>query len=112
MQHVIEPEFVSLVGIGERVLTGPQSFGRIVTLPDSETAMIQLEHLLASTGAMISHGLPSDLTQNVHMSQFEWDVAHDYWKPKAATGDRLNEKYRVAYRHDTCLLIVSGLPCK
>ena len=77
------------VGIGDRVLTAPQSVGRIVTLPDSEIAMIQFDHILSLRGAMVSTGSLSDHTNYIHMSDFEWDASHEYWKPKFASGDQI-----------------------
>ncbi|CAF3778294.1 unnamed protein product [Rotaria magnacalcarata] len=75
--------------IGDRILTGPQSFGRIITLPDTEIAMIQLDHVLALNGAMISSSSSVDHTQYVNMSSFEWDTSHEYWKPRNTSGDRI-----------------------
>ncbi|CAF4134840.1 unnamed protein product [Rotaria socialis] len=75
--------------IGDRILTGPQSFGRIITLPDTEIAMIQLDHVLALNGAMISSSSSVDHTQYVNMSSFEWDTSHEYWKPINTSGDRI-----------------------
>ncbi|CAF4102206.1 unnamed protein product [Rotaria sp. Silwood2] len=75
--------------IGDRILTAPQSFGRIVTLPDTEIAMIQLDHILAVNGAMISSSSASDHTTYVNMNNFEWDPSHEYWKPKFASGDKI-----------------------
>ncbi|CAF3333891.1 unnamed protein product [Rotaria sp. Silwood1] len=75
--------------IGDRILTAPQSFGRIVTLPDAEIAMIQLDHVLAHNGAMISSGSANEHTTYVNMNNFEWDPSHEYWKPKFASGDKI-----------------------
>ncbi|CAF0950787.1 unnamed protein product [Rotaria sordida] len=75
--------------IGDRILTAPQSFGRIVTLPDTEIAMIQLDHILALNGAMVSNGSANDHTTYVNMNNFEWDPSHEYWKPKFASGDKI-----------------------
>lgn len=75
--------------IGDRILTGPQSFGRIITLPDAEIAMIQLDHVLAVNGSMINSGSSGDHTQYVNLNAFEWDLIHEYWKPKFTYGDRI-----------------------
>jgi hypothetical protein len=75
--------------IGDRILTAPQSFGRIVTLPDTEIALIQLDHVLGINGAMISNGTLTDHSTYVNMSNFEWDSSHEYWKPKFTSGDKI-----------------------
>ncbi|CAF4735283.1 unnamed protein product, partial [Rotaria sp. Silwood2] len=48
--------------IGDRILTAPQTFGRIVTIPDGDIAMIQLDHILAVNGSMIRNGSLNDHT--------------------------------------------------
>ncbi len=60
-----------------------------MTLPDAEIAMIQLDHVLAINGAMISNGTLTDHTNYVNMSHFEWDPQHEYWKPKFTSGDKI-----------------------
>lgn len=57
-------------------------------MPDADTAMIQLDHILAVNGSMITHGSLNDHTPYVNMNHFEWDALHEYWKPKYALGDR------------------------
>lgn len=51
--------------------------------------MIQFDHVLTINGAMISGGTLTDHTNYVHMSDFEWDLSHEYWKPKFASGDKV-----------------------
>ncbi|CAF0761761.1 unnamed protein product [Adineta ricciae] len=75
--------------IGDRVLTAPQRIGRIVTIPDTEIAMVQFDHILSAYGAMVSNGSLSDHTNYIHLSDFEWDIVHEYWKPKCASGDKI-----------------------
>jgi hypothetical protein len=74
--------------IGDRILTAPQTFGRIVTMPEVDVAMIQLDNILAVNGSMITNGSLSDHTNYVNMNNFEWDGMHEYWKPKFALGDK------------------------
>jgi hypothetical protein len=78
-----------LSAIGDRILTAPQSFGRIITIPDNEIAMVQLDHVLTVNGAMTSTGSLIDHTNYVNMSDFQWDLSHEYWKPKFASGDKI-----------------------
>jgi len=52
--------------------------------------MIQLDHVLAINGAMISNGTLTDHTNYVNMNNFEWDPSHEYWKPKFTSGDRIS----------------------
>lgn len=78
-----------LLAIGDRILTAPQSSGRIVTLPDAEIAMIQLDNVLAVNGSMISNGTLTDHTTYINVSSFEWDAQHEYWKPKFTLGDKI-----------------------
>lgn len=51
--------------------------------------MIQLDHILAVNGSMISNGTLTDHTNYVNMSNFEWDPQHEYWKPKYTLGDKI-----------------------
>ncbi len=60
-----------------------------MTLPDAEIALIQLDHVLAVNGAMISNGTLTDHTHYVNMTNFEWDSQHEYWKPKFTSGDKI-----------------------
>lgn len=69
-------------------MTAPQTFGRIVIIPDGDIAMIQFDQILAVNGSMITHGSLNDHTNYVSMANFEWDSAHDYWRPKFAHGDK------------------------
>ncbi|UJR26452.1 hypothetical protein I4U23_007782 [Adineta vaga] len=78
-----------VASIGDRVLTAPQSIGRVVTIPDADIAMIQFDHILSVHGAMVSNGSLSDHTSYVHLSDFQWDATHEYWKPKRASGDKI-----------------------
>lgn len=82
------PPSLYLSAIGDRILVAPQTFGRIVTMPDADTAMIQLDHILAVNGSMTTHGSLNDHTNYVNMNNFEWDAMHEYWKPKFAMGDK------------------------
>ena len=77
-----------LSAIGDRILTAPQTFGRIVTIPEADIAMIQMDHILAVNGSMITNGSLTDHTSYVSMNNFEWDPIHEYWKPKFAMGDK------------------------
>jgi hypothetical protein len=45
-----------LSAIGDRILTAPQKIGRIITLPETDVAMIQFDHVLAINGSMIANG--------------------------------------------------------
>lgn len=78
-----------LLAIGDRILIAPQTSGRIVTLPDAEIAMIQLDHVLSINGSMISNGTLTDHTHYVNVNNFEWDSQHEYWKPKFTSGDKI-----------------------
>ena len=59
-----------------------------MTIPSADIAMIQLDHILALNGSMITHGSLNDHTNYVSMNNFEWDAARDYWRPKFAQGDK------------------------
>jgi hypothetical protein len=77
-----------LSAIGDRILTAPQKIGRIITLPETDVAMIQFDHVLAINGSMIANGSFNDNTNYVSMNNFEWDGSHEYWKPKFTFGDK------------------------
>lgn len=51
--------------------------------------MVQLDHVLAVNGSMISNGTLSDHTVYVTINNFEWNSSQEYWRPKATHGDRL-----------------------
>jgi hypothetical protein len=77
-----------LSAIGDRILTAPQTFGRIITLPEADVAMVQFDNILAVNGSMITNGSLNDHTSHVSMNNFEWDAIHEYWKPKFSLGDK------------------------
>ena len=107
---LLTPYFLSIfLAIGDRILTAPQCFGRIVTLPDTEIAMIQFDNILSVNGAMISNGSFIDHTNYIHMSDFEWDLSHEYWKPKYASGDKITLQM-TAHRNETPRVIPSPEP--
>lgn len=82
-----------------------------MTLPDAEIAMIQLDHVLAVNGAMISNGTLTDHTQYVNISHFEWDSQHEYWKPKFASGDKITLQMTTV-RSETPRLIPPSSPVR
>ena len=78
----------SFSAIGDRILAAPQTFARIITIPDADVAMVQFDNILAVNGSMISNGSLNDNTNYVSMNHFEWDAVHEYWKPKFSVGDK------------------------
>ena len=42
---------------------------------------------------MIANGSFNDHSNYVNTNNFEWDAAHEYWKPKLASGDKYVEIY-------------------
>ncbi|UJR22622.1 hypothetical protein I4U23_025663 [Adineta vaga] len=75
--------------IGDRILTAPQRCGRIITIPEADVALVQYDHILAINGSMIANGSFNDHSNYVSTNNFEWDAAHEYWKPKLAYGDKI-----------------------
>ncbi|CAF0835886.1 unnamed protein product [Adineta ricciae] len=75
--------------IADRILTAPQRFGRIITIPETDVALVQFDHVLAINGSMIANGSFNDHSNYVNTNNFEWDAVHEYWKPKLASGDKI-----------------------
>ena len=65
-------------------MTAPHTFGRIITIPDGDIAMVQLD-LTLSVNATDSF---SDHTNYVSMNHFQWDPTQQCWKPKFAPADK------------------------
>ena len=48
LQKYASGTFACILDIGDRVLTAPQRIGRIITIPDTEIAMVQFDHILST----------------------------------------------------------------
>ena len=72
---------VSLSASGDRIMTAPHTFGRIVTIPDGDIAMVQLDQTLSVNGT-------ANTTDYVSMTHFQWDSTQQCWKPKFTPSDK------------------------
>ncbi|CAC5387832.1 unnamed protein product [Mytilus coruscus] len=76
--------------LGDSLLLGPQTLGKIVSLPQPFVALVAMDSVPAANGAMQSKLKSSeDHYTYVNMDQLLWDQNMHFWKPKGAIGDRL-----------------------
>lgn len=76
--------------LGDPLLLGPQTLGKIVSLPQPFVALVAMDSVPVANGAMESKLKASeDHYTYVNMEQLMWDEALSFWKPKGAIGDRL-----------------------
>lgn len=80
--------FLVLVGLGERVLLGPQNIGRVISVPESDIVLVQMDEVPAETGAMVSSHDPEEHYTYLDMQHLYWDFLGNYWRPKGTVGDR------------------------
>ena len=75
--------------LGDKVLLGPQNIGRIISIPEPDIALVQMDIIPSETGAMIS--TPKNAEEHytyLDMNQVYFDQYGDYWRPKGTVGDR------------------------
>ncbi|CAG2215418.1 unnamed protein product [Mytilus edulis] len=78
------------IELGDSLLLGPQTLGKIVSLPQPFVALVAMDSVPAANGAMQSKLKSSeDHYTYVNMDQLLWDHNMHFWKPKGAIGDRL-----------------------
>ncbi|XP_074640976.1 uncharacterized protein LOC141898782 [Tubulanus polymorphus] len=77
--------------IGDSVLLGPQNIGRIITIPETYLAQVQMDVIPVANGAMVSNVKDSDEHYvYIDLRKVEWDHKLFYWRPKGTIGDRLS----------------------
>ncbi|XP_046581209.1 uncharacterized protein LOC124288684 [Haliotis rubra] len=75
--------------LGDVLLLGPQTIGKVISLPQPFLALVAMDAVPVSNGAMVSKLRDSDDHYTyVNMRQLEWDVQYNLWKPLGTVGDR------------------------
>ena len=71
------------------MLLGPQNVGRIISLPEPDLALVQMDVIASETGAMVSHHRNTEEHYTyLDMNQVYFDYMAGYWRPKGTVGDR------------------------
>ncbi|XP_052071124.1 uncharacterized protein LOC127709512 isoform X6 [Mytilus californianus] len=92
--------------LGDSLLLGPQTLGKIVSLPQPFVALVAMDSVPAANGAMQSKLKSSeDHYTYVNMDQLLWDQNMHFWKPKGAIGDSILLEYLTNCRSSTRLTI-------
>ncbi|ELT99411.1 hypothetical protein CAPTEDRAFT_188526 [Capitella teleta] len=82
--------FIPKAQLGDRVLLGPQNVGRIISMPEPEMALVQMDIIPSESGAMIS--TPRDVEQRftyLDMRLFSFDSSQGFWRQDGTVGDRI-----------------------
>ncbi|XP_063410298.1 uncharacterized protein LOC134693391 [Mytilus trossulus] len=92
--------------LGDSLLLGPQTLGKIVSLPQPFVALVAMDSVPAANGAMQSKLKSSeDHYTYVNMDQLLWDHNMHFWKPKGAIGDSILLEYLTNCRSSSRLTI-------
>lgn len=76
--------------LGDKILLGPQTLGRIISIPESDIVLVQMDVIPSETGAMISNTKNADEHYTyINLDQVYWDNLRGYWRPKGTVGDRI-----------------------
>ncbi|XP_064625626.1 uncharacterized protein LOC135486618 isoform X2 [Lineus longissimus] len=76
--------------IGDRLLLGPQNVGRIVSLPELDIALVQMDVIPTANGSMVSTVKNSDEHFTyVDLKHVRWDPQSGFWRPLNTVGDRI-----------------------
>ncbi|XP_069128141.1 uncharacterized protein [Argopecten irradians] len=74
--------------LGDILLLGPQTLGKIVSLPQPFVALVSMDSVPVANGAMESKLKHSDDHYTyINMDHLGWDLDLGVWKPKGAIGD-------------------------
>ena len=78
-----------LPGLGDEVLLGPQNMGRIISIPETNVCLVQMDQVPADSGAMVSNNIDVDEHfAYVDLEALIFDQANNYWRPNGTVGDR------------------------
>lgn len=92
--------------LGDSLLLGPQTLGKIVSLPQPFVALVAMDSVPAANGAMQSKLKSSeDHYTYINMDQLLWDQNMHFWKPKGSIGDSILLEYLTNFRSPTRLTI-------
>ncbi|XP_060082017.1 uncharacterized protein LOC132561310 [Ylistrum balloti] len=80
--------------LGDILLLGPQTLGKIVSLPQPFVALVSMDSVPVANGAMESKLKHSDDHYTyINMDHLGWDLDLGVWKPKGAIGDSLLKEF-------------------
>ncbi|KAL3869453.1 hypothetical protein ACJMK2_042134 [Sinanodonta woodiana] len=75
--------------LGDYLLLGPQTMGKIIGLPQPFVALVEMDSIPSANGAMETKLKDSDdHFTYINMDQLAWDIDINIWKPKGSIGDR------------------------
>ncbi|KAL8622518.1 hypothetical protein ACOMHN_034181 [Nucella lapillus] len=75
--------------LGDQMLLGPQTIGKIISLPQPTMALVIIDAVPVASGAVEHKLKESDHHYTyVNMKQLQWDPAHTMWKPRGTVGDK------------------------
>ena len=71
------------------MLLGPQNIARVISVPEPNILLVQMDTVPAESGAMVSSTRnPEEHYTYLDMYQLTWDYAGNYWRPTGTVGDR------------------------
>ncbi|XP_050401356.1 uncharacterized protein LOC126818166 isoform X2 [Patella vulgata] len=75
--------------LGDLILLGPQTFGKIINLPQPNIVLVSIDAVPVSNGAMVCKLKESDDHYTyINMKYLTWEPANCIWKPIDTVGDR------------------------
>ncbi|XP_078317601.1 uncharacterized protein LOC111119226 isoform X1 [Crassostrea virginica] len=92
--------------LGDPLLLGPQTLGKIVSLPQPFVALVAMDSVPVANGAMESKLKASeDHYTYVNMEQLMWDEALSFWKPRGAIGDSILLEFIATFKYKNRLTL-------
>ncbi|KAK3591251.1 hypothetical protein CHS0354_010617 [Potamilus streckersoni] len=80
--------------LGDYLLLGPQTMGKIISLPQPFVALVEMDSIPSANGAMETKLKDSDdHFTYINMDQLAWDIDINIWKPKGSIGDSLLREF-------------------
>ena len=77
-----------------------QNIGRIISMPESDIVLVQMDVVPAETGAMVSNSRnPEEHYTYINLKQVYWDAHGGYWRPNGTVGDRSVFGTPLNYKH-------------
>ncbi|XP_052776216.1 uncharacterized protein LOC128214034 isoform X3 [Mya arenaria] len=80
--------------LGDYLLLGPQTLGKVIGLPQPFVAHVAMDSIPVANGAMESKLRESeDHYTYVNMDQLDFDIDLGFWKPKGSIGDSMLREF-------------------
>ena len=79
-----------MLGLGDQVLLGPQNLARVISVPEPDILLVQMDAVPAESGAMVTAARrnPDEHYTYLDVRQLTWDYNGNYWRPMGTVGDR------------------------